>query len=234
MSKLTIPKLPTFVTKLPSNGKDVTYRAITVKEESFLLLAKEADSEEDVYTAVKNMVAACTNVKINELCILDLEWLFLKIRMKSVSDEIEMGYRCTKPKEDGKPCNTRFESIINLNDVEIAGSPKISVELEFPSGKYTLHFKQPLISQAKENDELKQLFSMLTMIDDPLNGIVTKDDISIQDFDEFVCTFSSKQMEKLNAAMKDIGTLYYKDIVVCPKCGNTSENIYKTMTDFFG
>ena len=228
-----IPKLPTFTTKIPSTGKKVTFRPFTVREESFLLQAKETETEEDILTAVKGVISACVNgIKVDHLSVVDAEWLFLQIRIRSVSEDIEQSYRCLN-EVDGKECNGLITSIINLNDVEIKGEPKIVVGFDFPVGKYNLVFKQLPLEAEKAKTKINRMFMQLECIEDPSGKVHSADDIGEEKFNEFVSTFPTPQFQTLEAALSDVAGLYYKDELVCPKCGNKSSVEYKRLVDFF-
>ena len=233
MGKLQIPKLPVFKTILPSNGLEVEYRPITVKEESFLLISKET-TPEDVSSSIRQIIKNCTTANINQLTEIDVEWLFLKIRMKSVSDEIELQYRCTSVRDNGKICNASFSSIIDLNAIEIVGEKEISLKLSFVSGDYVLWFAQPFISQANEVDESRILYSMVKLIEQPNGELLTHDDISFEEFEEFISTFTNSQADQLRAAISQVPKLYYKDTLICPICKTKNEIEYKGLSDFFG
>ena len=55
---MALPTLnvPKFKMKLPSDGRTVNYRPFLVKEEKLLLLATETGSQEDIVTAIKNII----------------------------------------------------------------------------------------------------------------------------------------------------------------------------------
>lgn len=228
-----IPKLPTYTTKIPSTGKTVKFRPFTVKEESFLLQAKETEDNEDILTAVKGVVDACVEgIDVERLAVVDAEWLFLQIRIRSVAEDIEMPYRCLN-KVDDKECGTTFSSMINLNDVEIKGEPKIFKEFNFPAGKYSLVFKQLPLTAEKAKTKIERMFLQLELIETPDGKVYSAGDIGLEKFTEFVSTFTTIQFKDLESSLAEVAGLYYKDNVVCPKCGAKNEIEYKSLLDFF-
>lgn len=230
--KLTIPKVPTFKTNLPSNGKEVEYRPYTVREESFLLQAKEVENEKEIIDAIFSLLERCVDgIKPSSLPIIDIEWLFLQIRIKSIGDIVEQHLRCLNI-IDGQKCNARFESNIDLNDVTVSGNISSSITITFPAGTYKINFKQATLkNQPKE--EIERIYQMIDTISDPINGILTQDDISLSDFEEFVSTFTNPQYESLKEAADSTATLYYRHVLECPKCGSKTENTYRSLLDFF-
>ena len=73
--------LPTYELEIPSNGKKIKYRPFVVKEEKLLLLALESEDEKEIEKAVKQLLKSCiqSRIKIEELPIFDLEYIFLQI-----------------------------------------------------------------------------------------------------------------------------------------------------------
>jgi len=106
---------PTFELEIPSTKEKITYRPFLVKEEKLLLLAMETEKEEDMMRAVKQIIFNCTFEKliVNDLALFDLEFVFLRIRSKSVGEVISLKLLCEDVGE------TYADVEINLDDVGI-------------------------------------------------------------------------------------------------------------------
>ena len=90
---MALPKLnvPKYKMKLPSDGRTVNYRPFLVKEEKLLLLATQSQDQEQLIVAIKDIMAACTDIKdIDKLATFDIEYLFLQIRTKSVGETVKV------------------------------------------------------------------------------------------------------------------------------------------------
>jgi hypothetical protein len=111
---LPILETPKYSIRLPSNGKTIEYRPFLVKEEKILLIAQESSSSREMISAMKEIVRSCTFDKIdpNELTSYDLEFLFLKLRAKSIGETSIIKIKCEK-------CDTYTQVEINLDDIEI-------------------------------------------------------------------------------------------------------------------
>ena len=107
--------LPTYELEIPSNGKKIKYRPFVVKEEKLLLLALETEDEKQIEDAVKTLLKGCiqSRVKIEDLAIFDLEYIFLQIRAVSVGEIVEMKVTC---RDDDK---TQINYAINLSEVKV-------------------------------------------------------------------------------------------------------------------
>jgi len=92
-----LPKLesPTFKVKIPSMEQEVTMRCMKVKEEKILLMAKEGGDYGEILSSVKQVVQNCVvepKTNVDDLAIFDIEYLFLKLRARSVSETTEVAY----------------------------------------------------------------------------------------------------------------------------------------------
>jgi hypothetical protein len=93
---LPIQSAPTYTCVLPSNGDEVKFRPFLVKEQKVLILARESEDTKQSLNAVKDLISAVTFNKVNadELAMIDLEYLFLKVRAVSVGETIELTLSC--------------------------------------------------------------------------------------------------------------------------------------------
>jgi hypothetical protein len=111
---LPVLESPKYEVKLPATGKKVAYRPFLVKEEKILMIAMESQDQNQILTAMKDVVKACTFGKVNpdNLTMFELEYLFLKLRSKSVGEISKLNFKCEKC---GKPNPVE----INLDRVEV-------------------------------------------------------------------------------------------------------------------
>jgi len=82
--------IPNYAITLPLSKDKIKYRPFLVKEEKILLLALEEDKEEAILGAIKIMIeSCCENINdAGEIPFLDLEYLFLNIRAKSIGEVV--------------------------------------------------------------------------------------------------------------------------------------------------
>ena len=62
---MALPTLntPRFKMKLPSTGQAINYRPFLVKEEKVLLIATETGDQNSTVNAIKDIIAASTDIK---------------------------------------------------------------------------------------------------------------------------------------------------------------------------
>jgi hypothetical protein len=114
---MPLPKLsvPEYELELPTTNEKVKYRPFLVREEKILFMAMESQDEKEMVGAVKNIIKNCTNIKrkVEDLATFEIEYLFLKVRAKSVGETTTFMVTCP---DDGE---TQVEVKINLDDVEL-------------------------------------------------------------------------------------------------------------------
>ena len=80
---MALPKVttPTYELLLPSTDKKLKFRPFLVKEEKILLIAMENNKEEEIFSAIKQIIKNCLfeSVDVDQLPIFDLEYIFYKL-----------------------------------------------------------------------------------------------------------------------------------------------------------
>ena len=95
---MAIPKIvtPTYECELPSTKQKIKYRPFLVKEEKVLLVALESDNDNSIQDAIIQVLQNCvmTDIKVDKLPIFDFEYLYLKVRAKSVGEVVNLKLKC--------------------------------------------------------------------------------------------------------------------------------------------
>jgi len=147
---MPLPKIstPTYELELPSSGKKIKYRPFLVKEEKILILALESENIKQITTSVKSILKECINtrgVKIDSLPIFDIEYLFLNVRGKSVSEALELVVTCP---DDGK---TTVPVKIYIDEIGVVKDEKHSQDIKLDD-KLTLRLKYPSLDEFIKNN----------------------------------------------------------------------------------
>ena len=135
---MALPKIthPVFKITIPSTKKTFSFRPYTVKEEKLLLMVKTSTEPGDVSETLKQVITNCCveNIDVDKLAMFDIEYIFVKLRSKSVGEVVELTYS----KEGNK---TEFE--VNLENVKVKIDPNhkrqfiltgsIGVNMNYPS-----------------------------------------------------------------------------------------------------
>ena len=123
-------KHPILKLVLPSNGKTISYRPYTVREEKLFLTARMSEDFEEAVDTLLQVLKNCIlteDVKVDDLPMFDIEWLFMNLRKNSVSNVVELFYD-----DEG----TKIPFKIDLADVTVYKDPKHSTKLKLTEGVY--------------------------------------------------------------------------------------------------
>ena len=114
---MPLPKIavPQYDLKLPVTGSTIKYRPFLVKEEKILLMAMESQNEKEIVNAMKTIIKNCTTLrkKVEDLPTFEIEYIFLKIRSRSVGEVSKVNITCP---DDGE---TTVETEIDLNAIQV-------------------------------------------------------------------------------------------------------------------
>jgi|TARA_B110000285_G_scaffold18670_1_gene18150 hypothetical protein len=232
---LPIQKAPKFKCEL-SGGKVVEYRPFLVKEQKYLLIAKESEDNLEILEAIKNLVTAVTDGKVNsdELPIYDLEYLFLQIRAKSVGESVKISLYC---REDD--CNGSGSTSVDLSSVEVADVPVVDnrIELNETLG-VTLHFPSTrqlaLVDQKTDDgDRIIELlkFGIESIYDE--ESVYEASDISDTEIVEFIENLTLDQLEKLSGYFENIPSIEKVVDFKCDSCGKQQSSTLRGLSSFF-
>lgn len=232
---MALPKqsAPKYTCILPSDGREIEYRPFLVKEQKVLLLAQEQEDDAAMFRAVQDLITnVCEDVKSETLPVIDMEWLFLKIRSKSVGETANIKLSCTDPKCDG-----HGEAVVNLDDVEVVGdqpeskimlTDEIGIELRYP--------RVSDVNQVQGKDQATQTLEMLknsivTIFDE--ENVYPTADASTNELNEFVEGLTMQQLEKITAYFDSIPSLQLDVESKCTTCGRELKTTAKGINSFF-
>jgi hypothetical protein len=153
---MALPKInyPIFELILPSTKQNVKYRPFLVKEEKILLTAQISGEPQDIINSIKQVINNCIiteGVDVDKVTTFDLEYLFIKIRAKSVNNVITLAY---KDLEDEK----RYEVEVDLDQIEIKDAELFNGMLKVFLERIIPEYKKPKKIAVKEGGK-KQLLT---------------------------------------------------------------------------
>ena len=235
---MALPKLEAQVyeLELPSTGEKIKYRPFLVKEQKILMISSESEDEKEIRDALAGIISACTFEKVDPFVIpmFDVEFLFLRIRGKSVGEKIELNLLCPDDNE------TRVATTLNLEDIgvnmkeghtsEISITDKIKIVMNYP----TLNDMVGVTgTKTKGIDELLNM--MKACIHEIHDGetVHSKIDISESDLDEFIESLTTEQFESLGTFFETMPKIAHAIEVTNPKTKKKGEVIIEGIQSFF-
>jgi len=233
---MNLPKLetPKYQLTIPSTKKEVGYRPFLVKEEKILLIAQEAGGESDLLMAMKDVVTSCTfgEVDISNLASFDLEYIFLKLRAKSVGEEAELGIKCDE-------CDEVNKVTVNLDAIEVTkGTPlPKKIQLNETIGIVPQYIKvADLIKITKKTDKGDILIASIAA---SIENIYDEENVypiaeaSDNDVKEFIESLNKSQIEKIEEVVSGAPKLQETVSFTCAKCGAKNEKVLTGIESFF-
>ena len=238
---MALPKLnvPVYEAILPSTEKVIKYRPFLVREEKLLLTAQES-GEDAVLPAVKQIIKNCVQgeLDVDNMPIFDIEYLFLRLRAKSIGEEVTLGLKpwgC--PQNNGELCEFTTEVSVNLEEIKCVKDKKHTSKIMLDD-KIGIMMKYPDISQL--NVEGSESEMGMKVIKDCINMIFTKeethekDSFTDKELDEFVDSLNTKQMDKIRNFFETMPTLKHTVKYNCKTCGEEKETTVQGLNSFFG
>ena len=200
---MALPKniRPEYSTTLPSTGKRIKYQPFTVREEKVLVLAAESSDADEVTNAISNVLSSCitspSDLKVEDLALFDIEYLFLKTRAKSAGEKIDL--RITDPDDE----TFTVEYAINIDKIGIKRDENHSDLIEL---KEDLHVKMryPDISFFNEGIDLNTITSQISLMARCISQIVSGEDevydsseMSSEEIEAWIETLTTEQFKKI-------------------------------------
>ena len=235
---MALPKIntPTYELQLPSTGEIIKYRPFLVKEQKLLLIAQESGEEKQIANAMGELVNSCTFGKVNTKSapMFDIEYLFLKIRGKSVGEKVKLNLICP---DDGK---TTVPYELNLENVECQVQDDHSNEIQI-NEDIKIVFRYPLLNdlqnvKASAGDSEKTFHFMECCIDSIHSGddVFQRIDIKDKEISDFIEQFTNEQFEKITQFFNTMPKLRHIVKVTNPKTKKKNEILLEGLESFLG
>lgn len=233
MSRLGKLTLPYYTMIMPSTAKEIKFRPFVVKEEKLLLIALQSKDTLQINNALREIILSCTDSVLDtkEICTADSEYAFIKIRAKSIGEEIKPEITCGN-------CKKQTTIKMKLDDIEICNVEKnkaentiqitddVSVVLRFP----TIHDTDPKKSEVETAFELSEKCIVSIIIKDEIINVKELDKNELSDF---VNNLLPDQFIKIMEFFKNIPELKYTIDFPCPHCKERMQLQIKSVSDFF-
>ena len=231
---MALPKIdqPLFDLIIPSTGKKIAFRPFLVKEEKILLIAQSGGDTEMV-RAIKQIINNCVieDINVDDLATFDLEYMFLKLRAKSVNNLIKLSYRDNEDEE-------LYDFEVDLDKIEVEMpkdiNPKIKInETVGMTMKYPSAGISDKISEFENEVELMTFFitnCIDTIYDE--ETVYVASDYSAKELNEFLDSLDVSTFDKIREFFEKIPKMRHT-INYTNKLGNERTIELSSIRDFF-
>ena len=234
-----LPKLNTAVhiLELPSTGEEIKFRPFLVKEQKLLMLAQESENDREIFEAMTSIIKSCTFDKIDTTTapLFDIEYVFLKLRSKSVGGKTNIRVLCP---DDGE---TYVNKEVDLDKIEIQMTEG-HTNIANITDKIKVVMKYPRLVDMRGvedmgNDSLSQAFTILKhCVWEVHDGekVYNRVDISEKDIEDFIDSFDTSQLEEVMKFFETMPKLRHVTKIVNPKTKVESEITIEGLQSFLG
>lgn len=246
---MALPRIntPIYELTLPSTGKQIKYRPFLVKEQKILLMALESREQKEMLNAMKQIINNCAidKVDVNQLPMFDLEYFFIKLRAKSVGEEIDL--QLTHPNgknSEGAICDHVTKQKLNLMSIEVHKpenhTNKITLDENTKIGVCLKYPTMALADKIQAAEKKSQIETVLDLVTDSIDyifdsvSVYPAKDSSKKELVDFVNDLSQEQFKMLTDFFNDIPKLKHTVKWRCPECGCDESVDIEGMANFFG
>ena len=207
-----LPKLNSanYELSLPSTGATIKYRPFLVKEQKALMIAQESEDDKVIESTFAQIINDCVadNVDPYKMPMFDIEYVFLKIRSKSVGEIAELRVTCPDDEE------TKVNVSIPLEEVDVQMKENHTNVITL-TDDISVIMRYPCLGDMKGFNalgETKSLFEMVKRcIHEVHDGeqIYRRVDMSEKDLEDFIDSMSSKNFESVGEFFSSMPKLSY-------------------------
>lgn len=235
---MALPKLndaPKYNLVIPSTKQNVNFRPFLVKEEKILLMALESEDQGQVLNTVVNTIEACVDEKIdrNRLTTFDVEYMFLKIRAKSVGETSKIIMKCSE-------CQEQNDIVVNIDSIEmkipdisnvISLDENVNVELGWPTFQTVI--KDNLFEAESTVDQVFGLIRSSIQVISTNEERFAASEQTKEELDTFIESMNTDQFSKVRDYVEKMPRLTHDVDFTCTKCNHPNHTTIEGMQNFF-
>jgi hypothetical protein len=234
---MALPKLNTltYELELPSTGEKLKYRPFLMKEQKALMIAQEADDDKLMENTFAQIINDCVldDVDPYTMPMFDIEYVFLRIRGKSVGEKVKLNLLCP---DDEK---TRVDVEIDLEEVDVQMSEDHTNIVDITKD-IKLIMRYPCLKDMTgftDTGEVSSIFNMIKRCIHEIHDgetVHNKVDISEKELDEFIDSMSTENFEGFSTFFETMPKLQHMVVVKNPKTKKKNEILIEGLQNFFG
>ena len=234
---MALPKLetPTHELVLPSTNKKIKFRPFLVKEQKILYMAQNSKSESEIINSVGKLVSNCTFGEIDPdtAPMFDIEYIFIKLRSKSVGENIKISVLCP---DDNK---TRVPVEIKLDDIQVQMTTGHTNEVML-SDDMKIVLRYPILKDMKVPENKSEIDKVFNILVKCIYEVHHKDkiynsvDVTEKDLETFVEQMTTSQLQSIMDFFDTMPKLRHVIQVTNPNTKKKGEVVVEGLQNFLG
>ena len=241
-----LPKIdtPIYEVKLISNNKVVQFRPFLVKEQKLFLMNTENDDVEATIKVIRQVLKNCvlTDIDIDALPVFDLEYLFMHLRARSVSEVVNLKYRCNNiikdEKDEDKDCGSVNDISFSVLEVQPTINEAHTKKFQL-TDKVGIIMKYPTFEMMQKSVGKEDTAIIMDLIYNSIEQVYDEDtvyhmkDSTRDEIIEFVDNLQQKDLENIRKFFDTMPKIQKKLDYKCKKCGYQENITLEGMQSFF-
>lgn len=236
-TKLPVLNAPRFSDKLPSTGEEFTYRPFLVKEEKYIQLTRDSEDVNVIYDSLKSLISSCTSLEdVEKLSLFDIEYIFLRLREKSVGDIVELRMKHI----DVQDCdhietvnldlkNIRVQRYDNHSNIFLLDkNTNVKIKMRYPKYKDVMELENNGTDFETLLGILINCTEMVTQNDD----VFMMKDFSSSEKRDFFLNFNMSHMDTVRNFFDTMPKVCYDLEWTCSKCGKKEKHTIEGVQSF--
>ena len=233
---LPVLDVPTYDLILPSTEQELKYRPFLVKEEKILLMAMEGEKEAEILDAVCQIINNCIlddNFTVDSLPLFDIEYIFLKLRARSIGEESNLEIKCNKCEEPNRVS-------INLAAIEIIKDENHSKKINIGNDLgLVMKYPTPKTMKSLESPD-GTVLSAFEVIEKCVESIYQGEEIhDMEDYTfvekrQFFDQLTQGQFENIHSFIATMPRLEHDIEFTCSSCNEHNTIHLEGLQNFFG
>jgi hypothetical protein len=225
-----------FTMKVPSTGKTIKYRPYLVKEEKVLLQAFESGDTKTCLEAMVDTLAACidpkSNLDVASLATFDVEYMFIKVRSKSVGETSKVSVNCNECQAPNEYTVELDQIGVNVEKVDnvIQLTDEIAVEMKYPTYD---HIADETVTEGSDTAAamavLTKCISAVLMSEERIDA----SESTLEELTEFVESMTANQLQLLSDFLEGMPAVKHEIEFTCKSCKHENKLELKGLADFF-
>ena len=184
-----------------------------------------------VVDIIKNCTFGAINDKVETLPTFDIEYMFLRIRSKSVGETVELIITCQDDGETKVPVNINLEDINVVktegHDTTIMITDKIGLTMRYPTMKQLMSYDMSKITTME---------GTFKVINDCLENVFDENEVyeemNSKELQEFIEQMTTEQFQKVSEFFNTMPKLKHTLKVKNPNTGVENEVVLEGMQSF--